>query len=530
MLNLRGYYSAIYSPEGDLRASYDPPVLSGYEFVQALEKAGAPLDTVGLEYYFGTVYPPIDLGLFASSLDFNSTLGKKIFIGELCYSSLDGFPDLQRPWIGYSGWHGGYTDQAQAEWAADTLTIAFSKPYINGYQWGSTNDAGTDYYMIGYGLFHQDHVTPRPALAAIHDLIASWTTSGSGATDATAGLTFRGFGGEYELKITTADGRILYARTHVTEQESNQVQVTVDTTVPIFKSVSIDPKTVKNGDTFEISANPGEKGLVVTADLSQLDPTKTEPIVLDLQADGTYTARAQVSIMNSAANEAKTIFLAATDSGRNTGTTTVQVELNNPAPALDKNPPNDEFNGTALDATKWSPYTSGGSVGIQDGRLALSTGSQPVTSTAAVYPNWEFTGDFDVQVDFQAGAGWPDPAENKHIDLATFGVTIAGNCVNMVRVQSGGLDSIVVWNCSTGHDEGNIFTSALSGKYRIIRNGTTLFFLFDPGSGWQELASVTVPPNPAQISMAVADYEASQAFTTYFDNFHVNSGLSTFKP
>ena len=529
MLNSRGSYSVLYSPEGDLRAAYESPAHSGYEFVQALEAAGAPFDTIGLEYYYGTSYPPIDLSLFADSLDFNSTLGKKIFIGELAYSSLDGFSDVHKNWEFYGGWHAGYTDQTQAEWATDTLTIAFSKPYVNGYEWGVTNDNGTDYYMVGMGLFHMDHVTQRPALAAIHGLITSWTTSGSGVTDAAAGLTFRGFGGEYELKITTADGRTLYARTHITEQETNQIHVTVDTTTPVFRSVTIDPNSVKNGDYFEITADAGETGLEFTADISQLDSTKMEPIVLDPQPGGIYTARIQVSIANSAANGSKTIYLTAVDNGRNTSTKTAQVELNNPAPALDKNPPNDEFNGTALDATKWSLYTSGGSVGIQAGRLALSTGSQPVTSTAAVYPNWEFTGDFDVQVDFQAGAGWPNPAENKHIDLATFGVNIAGNCVNMVRVQSGGGDAIVVWNCE-GYEEGKVYSSAVAVKFRVIRIGTALTFLYDAGSGWQELASVTVPPNPAQISMAVADYEASQAFTTYFDNFHINSGLTTYRP
>jgi hypothetical protein len=73
-------------------------------------------------------------------------------------------------------------------------------------------------------------------------------------------------------------------------------------------------------------------------------------------------------------------------------------------------------------------------------------------------------------------------------------------------------------------------TDALAGKYRLTRTGTTLTVFFDVGEGWQELDSTTVPASPAQVVMGNGSVNASQAFTTYFDNFQINSGVTTYKP
>lgn len=529
ILDSRTYYSTIYSPEGDLRMSFNPPITSGYEFAESLINSNAGLDMIGLEYYYGAPYPPIDMGIFSSSLDHFSTLSKKVFIGEIAYPSLDGLRGVGKPWEAYEGWHAGYTDQVQAEFARDTLTIAFSKPYVAGYQWGLTNDNGTDYYLLGSGLFHQDHLTPRPAFSAFHDLIASWTTSGEGTTDSSAALTFRGFGGDYQLKITTADGRTLYTRAHVTEQQNNQVKLTVDTTPPAFRSAAVSSQVVRNGDQIVITADLGEPGLAVTADLSQLDSTSKEPVKLALQPDGLYSGTALIHVINTFSNGHKTITYTAQDEGKNTTTKSIGVELRNPPPMLDEVPPDDNFSGSGLDMKKWSPGTSGGGNISQNDRLILSTSDQQVTSTATIYATWQFSGDFDVQVDFQIGPGWSNQEERKHVDGALFGVKVSGNCVNLARGQSGGQDLLVVWNC-LGYEEGKIFSSVLSGTMRIQRIGTFLIYSVDQGAGWQELAVAESSSGPAQISIGIGSYDASQAFTTYFDNFKINSGLTNYLP
>jgi hypothetical protein len=45
-----------------------------------------------------------------------------------------------------------------------------------------------------------------------------------------------------------------------------------------------------------------------------------------------------------------------------------------------------------------------------------------------------------------------------------------------------------------------------------------------------KLASATVPSDPAQITLGNASVNASMAFNTYFDNFKINSGLTTYIP
>jgi hypothetical protein len=204
------------------------------------------------------------------------------------------------------------------------------------------------------------------------------------------------------------------------------------------------------------------------------------------------------------------------------------VELNNPAPQLDAAPPQDDFNGTILDASKWSVSSGGGAAITQNDRLIISTASQPATSGAQVSSNWAFPGDFDVQVDFQLGDGWASPAHD-HLDGAYLDVNIAGEDYRITRLRSSDEDKFFAWS-SNGVLNNDAINSAVAGKYRLVRSGTTLYLLFDIGKGWQELASTTVPASPARINIGSGSVNAALAFTSFFDNFKINSGLTTYKP
>jgi hypothetical protein len=197
------------------------PARSGYEFVERMVEANVDFDAVGLEFYYGVTYPTIDLGLLSDTLDCYGGLGKPIYISELSYATLDDYPGLNKWWSRYGGWHEGYTDQPQADWAEYAMTIAFSKPYVSGVQWVGAGDGPLDYDFVGDGLFHRDGSTPRLALSKIRDLIQSWTTEGEDTTDETGCLTFQGFAGHYEVMITTPDGGHFERQIHVTEHDSN---------------------------------------------------------------------------------------------------------------------------------------------------------------------------------------------------------------------------------------------------------------------------------------------------------------------
>jgi len=507
---------------------YPSPITSGTQFVQALHAAGYRPDAIGLEYYYGVVQPPIDLGLFASSLDHYGALGNKVFVSELSYATLDDYPGLNKWWSWYGGWHQGYTDQAQADWAKDALTIAFSKPFVDGVQWTGSGDGPTDYDFVGDGLFHKDGVTPRPALQAMGDAIHSWTTQGSGTTDASGSLAMRGFGGNYALTITTTDGRTLHGTVHVTEQKDNQTSLALKTTPPAIHSASASSKVIKNGEYLEIKVSADQTAAAVSADVSQLDTTQKAPLVLAQGLDGSFSIKFAISVLNTASNGPKTIPISVADAVGNVSTTTLMVELNNPAPLLDANPPNDSFAGTTLDPGKWSPQISGGGSASQNGRLILSVANNPANSTVAVNSNWNFTGDFDVQVDFQIGPGWSQPAQ-EHLDGATLGVNIEGHTYHITRLRSGNQDLFFAWS-DLGTLTRNWPTTVVSGKYRLVRTGTDLVLLYDSGSGWQQLDSVTVPADPAQVYLMNGSVNAAQAFTTYFGNFKINSGLTTYHP
>jgi len=527
-------YTIAYDQFGNVlpeQSSYKSPARSGYEFMAALNEAGVDYDAIGLEYAYGAPYPSIDLGIFENTIDFYGQLSKKIFIGEILYPTMEEYPEINKWWEGFGGWHEGFTDKTQADWAASTLTIAFGDPNVIGYQWGNTNDGPADYYLNGTGLFHKDRTTPRPSLNAISELIKSWTTTGNGVTDDTGSLTFRGFGGDYEFTITTKDGRTYHAKTHVTEQQDNTINLIVDTTTPVIKSVSVKPTTVRNGDQMEITADAGETGLVVTANVSQLDSTKVEPVVLNQTADGLYRGSINLSPANLVANGAKSITITATDSGRNVSTKVTQAVLNNPAPVLDQNPPDDGFDGLVLDPGKWSPWINGGGSVDQNNRLIARTDGSTTNSNVLINANWSLIGDFDIQVEFQIGEGWGQP-DSGHIDGATFGVNIDGKSYHITRLrrdEGSGDDVLFAWSTS-GALSGEIPNSALSGKYRLVRNGTMLYLLYNFGEGWTEFKSVTVPSSTATVYMGNGCINTSKTFTTYFDNFHINSGLTTFKP
>jgi hypothetical protein len=191
--------------------------------------------------------------------------------------------------------------------------------------------------------------------------------------------------------------------------------------------------------------------------------------------------------------------------------------------------PNDSFSGTNLDETKWRSVGSGGVVS-ENGKLILTTGSDSPSTNAKIQSKWQLQGDFDIQVDFQIDESWTAPA-NDHLDGAYFGVNIDGQGYHITRLRrtGGGSNANVFFTWSTdGKLGGEKSTTALAGKYRLVRTGTNLSVQYDAGKGWTELSSVTVPTDPVTVYLGNGSVNASQQFTTYFENFLINSGTSIY--
>lgn len=186
------------------------------------------------------------------------------------------------------------------------------------------------------------------------------------------------------------------------------------------------------------------------------------------------------------------------------------------------------FEGEIIDETKWDKSILNGATVTQDGQLILSTNSHEGSSSTRIKSKWFFSGDFDIQVDFQLSDGWEDPINFLSREGAVFGVTIDGQDFQMIRLHShedgSDFDGITAWSTINPHMGGRD-SDALESKLRLIRNGTTLLFhYYDPDSGWDHFSSTTVPTGPAFVYMGNGTVGTTEDFTTYFDNFMINSG------
>jgi hypothetical protein len=157
-----------------------------------------------------------------------------------------------------------------------------------------------------------------------------------------------------------------------TQGQTNDLNLTPDTTPPVFASVSTTPTIVKNGDTLQITARLGETHLFVWVELSALDSDNTSQVVLLDQGDGTYTRQVPLSLWNTDQNGIKNLKVTAMDFWSNIATTALDVALKNPAPALDVVPPDDNFTGIVLDSGKWKLDPAGGATIQQADRLIIS--------------------------------------------------------------------------------------------------------------------------------------------------------------
>jgi hypothetical protein len=189
-------------------------------------------------------------------------------------------------------------------------------------------------------------------------------------------------------------------------------------------------------------------------------------------------------------------------------------------------PPDDDFVGTTIDLSKWITVINGGGSVTQNDRMIMQVSGSSANSNNSVSSTWALPGDFDIQIDFEIGQGWAPP-ENDHLDGAALGVNIDGQMFHITRLRSGSEDTFFAWS-SDGRLSERSNTTSVKGKYRLVRKGGDLEFSYDIGGGWKKLAHVTVAKPVAHVYFTNGSVNTSQAFTTYFDNFRVNSGKTTY--
>ena len=160
-----------------------------------------------------------DLAYISSLLDRLGEYGKPVHITE------QSVPSTWDPdWMQYGAgwWHRPWDDETQAKFVRDFYTISFSKERVEAITWWDINDNS---FIFTGGLLDAEN-NPKPAYFALRDLIADWTTTGKGETDAAGQVIIRGYGGEYDLTVTQ-DSQTWRGTFHIWEQQINEFNVQI---------------------------------------------------------------------------------------------------------------------------------------------------------------------------------------------------------------------------------------------------------------------------------------------------------------
>lgn len=185
-----------------------------FTLVQEALARGVPFDGVGIQAHEprGMRFP---LEQVWKTLDQYAALGKPLHITE--FTPTSGGQEI-------TGSHitGKWDESAQADYAAKFYTVCFAHPAVAAISWWDLSDAGS--WQEGGGLLRKD-MSPKPAYAALRKLIREeWTTKSEGKTDKDGKFSFRGFCGQYVLRIAQ-DGKATERPFHVGSQDHTDIKI-----------------------------------------------------------------------------------------------------------------------------------------------------------------------------------------------------------------------------------------------------------------------------------------------------------------
>lgn len=196
----------------------------GVKLDEKLKQRGINYDALGLEIYYGTASPPIDMLRLSQILDYYGTLKKPFFISEAWLPSgplKESDKKYYNPGCGLEPkwyWH-GRSAKVQADYARYLYTLAFSKPSCLGVLWLATWDDPNNSYA-NVGLFDR-YLKPKQAYFELQRLLKGWVISGEGAAGGDGKFSFKGFAGEYKIKASASGYQSLTTTIHVMKGAKN---------------------------------------------------------------------------------------------------------------------------------------------------------------------------------------------------------------------------------------------------------------------------------------------------------------------
>jgi GH35 family endo-1,4-beta-xylanase len=182
-----------------------------YDLIRELKKRNVPVKGIGIQAHEprDMWFSPVEM---YKTFDLLSEFNLPIHITEL-HAQSSGKP--------IAGWREGkWTEEAQAEFAEQFYTLAFGYPSVRSITWWGLSDRNS--WLPGGGLLDKDY-NPKPIYNRLSKLIREdWMTKNMILnTEKSGTISFRGFFGNYSIKVTSADGTKKTFSAHLTEGAEN---------------------------------------------------------------------------------------------------------------------------------------------------------------------------------------------------------------------------------------------------------------------------------------------------------------------
>jgi len=196
--------------------------LDNFQIVQEMLDRNLDFDVIGLQYYYNAFilagnYPMPRMSFSEMSACYDKYAGMLTPYGKRIVGSEFSVPsEAPAGQIGY--WGVPWSEDTQAQYLTTAYTIFFSKPSNMGLIWWDTVQPSA--FMYEGGILREGGI-PKKSYHALQRLLESWRTTGESVTDDHGTVTFRGFGGEYELEIMDpAHEESMVTQVHIAEQKS----------------------------------------------------------------------------------------------------------------------------------------------------------------------------------------------------------------------------------------------------------------------------------------------------------------------
>ena len=181
----------------DFKTSYEL-----FELFDTMYANNVDFDGIGLQSHYSSVVNIEDVIAFYNKLD--EKYGKRLKVTEYDFATSD--------------------EKLQGNYTRDLLIATFAQESADGFVlWGYKGGLGDRYVL------YDNNWNEKPGLNAWQDLIYNkWWTNESGTTSAAGLFTTSGFYGDYDITVTTKDGKTKTVSVPCHKGYDNIITITMD--------------------------------------------------------------------------------------------------------------------------------------------------------------------------------------------------------------------------------------------------------------------------------------------------------------